>query len=56
MNIRDVLFPSDFSVASEAAARETEELICEACRTQIRGEALEHKIDEERPGHRDLPA
>lgn len=36
-------------------ARETEELICEACRTRIRGEALEHKIDEERPGHRGLP-
>jgi universal stress protein A len=36
-------------------ARETEELICEACRAKIRGEALEHKVGEERPGHRGLP-
>ncbi|HET8578062.1 MAG TPA: universal stress protein [Methylomirabilota bacterium] len=36
-------------------ARETEELICEACRARIRGEALEHKIEEERPGRRGLP-
>jgi hypothetical protein len=33
-------------------ARDTEELICEACRARIRGEALEHKIEAERPGRR----
>jgi nucleotide-binding universal stress UspA family protein len=36
-------------------AREGEDLVCEACRTRIRGEALEHKIEQERPGHRGLP-
>jgi nucleotide-binding universal stress UspA family protein len=35
--------------------RETEELICEPCRAKIRGEALEHKVEEERPGRRGLP-
>lgn len=37
-------------------ARESEELICETCRAKIRGEALEHKVEEERPGRRGLPA
>jgi len=36
-------------------ARETEELICEPCRVKIRGQALEHKVEEERPGRRGLP-
>jgi nucleotide-binding universal stress UspA family protein len=31
------------------------ELICEPCRTRIRGEALEQKRAAERPGHRGLP-
>ncbi len=38
-----------------SCARETEDLICEPCRARIRGEALEHKIDAERPGRRGLP-
>jgi nucleotide-binding universal stress UspA family protein len=33
----------------------SDELICEGCRTRIRGEALEQKRDAERPGHRGLP-
>jgi nucleotide-binding universal stress UspA family protein len=33
----------------------SDELICEACRTRIRGEALEQKRVAERPGHRGLP-
>jgi len=33
----------------------TDELICETCRTRIRGEALEHKLDAERPGRRGSP-
>ena len=33
----------------------SEELICEGCRTRIRGEALEQKREAERPGHRGLP-
>ena len=33
-------------------ARDTEELVCEACRVRIRGEALERKIEAERPGRR----
>ena len=32
-----------------------EDLICEGCRTRIRGEALEQKRDAERPGRRGLP-
>lgn len=35
--------------------RAGEELICESCRTRIRGEALEQKRDAERPGRRGLP-
>lgn len=31
-------------------ARESEDLICEPCRARIRGEALEHKLREERAG------
>ena len=31
-------------------ATEDEDLVCERCRTRIRGEALERKIEEERPG------
>jgi nucleotide-binding universal stress UspA family protein len=34
---------------------EREELICEACRARIRGEALEQKLGAERPGHRGSP-
>jgi nucleotide-binding universal stress UspA family protein len=33
----------------------SDELICESCRTRIRGEALEQKRQAERPGHRGLP-
>src|SRR3990172_4289274 len=33
-------------------AGETEALICEPCRTRIRGEALERKLDAERAGRR----
>jgi len=33
----------------------SDELICEGCRTRIRGEALEQKRDGERPDHRGLP-
>ena len=33
----------------------SDDLICEGCRTRIRGEALEQKRDAERPGHRGLP-
>jgi universal stress protein A len=36
-------------------AREGDDLVCEACRTRIRGEALEHKMEQERSGHRGLP-
>ncbi len=36
-------------------ARDAEELICEACRARIRGEALERKIGAERPGRRGSP-
>jgi nucleotide-binding universal stress UspA family protein len=32
-----------------------EELICEACRTRIRGEAVELKREAERPGRRGMP-
>ena len=35
--------------------RASEELICEGCRTRIRGEALEQKRGAERPGRRGLP-
>jgi nucleotide-binding universal stress UspA family protein len=31
-------------------ATEDEDMVCERCRTRIRGEALERKIEEERPG------
>jgi nucleotide-binding universal stress UspA family protein len=34
----------------------TEELICEPCRTRIRGEALEQKLDAERAGRRGASA
>ena len=33
----------------------SDDLICEGCRTRIRGEALEQKRGSERPGHRGLP-
>jgi nucleotide-binding universal stress UspA family protein len=36
-------------------SRPSDELVCEACRARIRGEALEQKRDAERPGHRGLP-
>ena len=36
-------------------AKAGEDLICEGCRTRIRGEALEQKREAERPGHRGLP-
>jgi hypothetical protein len=32
-----------------------DELICEGCRTRIRGEALEQKREGERPGRRGSP-
>jgi universal stress protein A len=32
--------------------RQAEDLVCEACRTRIRAEALEHKAEAERPGRR----
>ena len=35
-----------------ACARETDELICAACRERIRGEALFRKMEAERPGRR----
>lgn len=34
----------------------SDDLICEGCRTRIRGEALEQKRAAERPGHRGMPA
>lgn len=34
----------------------TEELLCEPCRTRIRGEMLEHKLEDERAGRRGLSA
>jgi nucleotide-binding universal stress UspA family protein len=36
--------------------RETEDLICESCRSRIRGETLERKIEAERAGRREMPA
>jgi nucleotide-binding universal stress UspA family protein len=36
-------------------ARETDELVCETCRTRIRGKALEQKLEAERPGRRGSP-
>lgn len=36
-------------------AHETEDLICETCRARIRGEALERKLEAERPGRRGSP-
>ncbi len=36
-------------------AKEGEDLVCETCRTRIRGEALEQKREAERPGHRGFP-
>lgn len=36
-------------------AREAEELVCETCRTRIRGQALEQKLEAERGGHRGSP-
>ena len=33
----------------------TDDLICEACRTRIRGEALERKVEAERAGRRGAP-
>jgi hypothetical protein len=33
----------------------TDDLICEACRTRIRGEALERKVEAERAGRRGSP-
>jgi len=36
-------------------ARETHELVCETCRARIRGEALEQKLEAERPGRRGSP-
>ncbi len=33
----------------------SDDLICECCRTRIRGEALEQKREAERAGHRGLP-
>jgi nucleotide-binding universal stress UspA family protein len=35
--------------------RKSDELICEPCRTRIRGEALEQKWEAERPGRRGSP-
>jgi universal stress protein A len=35
--------------------RPSDELICEGCRTRIRGEALEQKREAERPGRRGSP-
>jgi hypothetical protein len=35
--------------------RTSDELVCETCRTRIRGEALHEKQAAERPGHRGLP-
>lgn len=42
--------------ACVVCARETEDLVCETCRNRIRGEALEQKMDAERPGRRGMPA
>jgi hypothetical protein len=39
-----------------ACGSHTEELICEPCRTRIRGEMLEHKLEDERAGRRGLSA
>jgi nucleotide-binding universal stress UspA family protein len=36
-------------------AQESEDLICETCRTRIRGEVLEQKREAERPGRRGSP-
>jgi Universal stress protein family len=36
-------------------AREDDDLICESCRSRIRGEALERKIEAERAGRRGMP-
>lgn len=36
-------------------AKASEDLVCESCRTRIRGEALDQKRAAERPGHRGLP-
>jgi nucleotide-binding universal stress UspA family protein len=43
------------SHACIVCAREGEDLVCETCRTRIRGEALEHKMGEERQGRRGQP-
>lgn len=44
----------EISAASRcvACARESDDLICKACRERIRGEALLRKIETERPGRR----
>ena len=33
-------------------AGQTDDLVCDTCRARIRGEALGHKIETERPGRR----
>ena len=45
------VFPRPCLVCGKAS----DDLICEGCRTRIRGEALEQKRAAERPGHRGLP-
>ena len=59
---RDATIPAASGATTVAAPRclvcagETEALICEPCRTRIRGEALERKLDAERAGRRGSPA
>jgi nucleotide-binding universal stress UspA family protein len=47
----DALLPRPCLVCS----RPSDDLICEACRAKIRGEALEQKREAERPGRRGSP-
>jgi hypothetical protein len=42
------------SPTSIVPAREDDDLICESCRSRIRGEALERKIEAERAGRRGM--
>jgi universal stress protein A len=45
-----------FASGCIVCAAESTDLVCETCRTRIRAEALERKVEAERPGRRGAPA
>ena len=45
-----------FASGCIVCAAESTDLVCETCRTRIRAEALEHKVDAERRARRGAPA